>query len=492
MMFQDADVWQCVRDVPGWLTEPEVYSLAGLARSATSYAELGVFAGRSLLTAALSISENGTVYGVDKSLSGRVTDAQADGQRELYRHDVDRDHTLTQTVEAIHRLRPDVSVHLLEMDTKDAAHVLPDVDLLFIDALHDYGNVIQDISLYTPKAGILAGHDYATGFPGVMQAVDELLPDRHIVEGTSVWVYKKIVASEAPLFKESDYLAKNADVAEAVKQGIFESGEDHFYRYGIYESRTGVPAEMARVERTPHIGGVPVPPARLRVRVHGAADVESFYSIGRGVSDVLSSTLDTLGVNPEAPMQVLDFGCGCGRIARWLGPALVNSKLQGTDIDSETIAWCDQNIGELGTFTTNGYWPPLDVEDARFDIVYATSVFTHLPYEMQFAWLDELIRVTQPGGYLLLTVLGAEVFRFAFPSEHDQFLIDGFRYIEGHGAEGLPDFYQTAYHTEQYIKDYWSKHLTVLQIAPRAIGNYQDLVICQKPRPLDLAQPSLL
>ena len=47
-------------------------------------------------------------------------------------------------------------------------------DLVFIDALHDYENVMQDISLWWPlvrKGGILAGHDFNHKWPGVERAV---------------------------------------------------------------------------------------------------------------------------------------------------------------------------------------------------------------------------------------------------------------------------------------------------------------------------------
>ena len=49
-------------------------------------------------------------------------------------------------------------------------------DMIYIDALHDYENVKQDIyraSTILPPGGIISGHDYYNRFPGVVQAVDE-------------------------------------------------------------------------------------------------------------------------------------------------------------------------------------------------------------------------------------------------------------------------------------------------------------------------------
>ena len=51
-------------------------------------------------------------------------------------------------------------------------------DLIFIDALHDYDHIKQDIELWLPKikqGGVICGHDYNnTRFPGIARAVNEI------------------------------------------------------------------------------------------------------------------------------------------------------------------------------------------------------------------------------------------------------------------------------------------------------------------------------
>jgi len=69
------------------------------------------------------------------------------------------------------------------------------VDVVFIDALHDYESVKQDIALWWPRVrpgGYLCGHDFNHRWPGVERAVAEhfnlmdvgLAPD-------SVWFVRK-------------------------------------------------------------------------------------------------------------------------------------------------------------------------------------------------------------------------------------------------------------------------------------------------------------
>jgi len=72
-------------------------------------------------------------------------------------------------------------------------------DLVFIDAEHSYEGVKQDIQLWKPllkSKGILCGHDYhgqyGARYPGVKQAVDELLGEENIKElPDCVWLYTK-------------------------------------------------------------------------------------------------------------------------------------------------------------------------------------------------------------------------------------------------------------------------------------------------------------
>jgi hypothetical protein len=64
---------------------------------------------------------------------------------------------------------------MLPMTSEEAAKgMAQSADLVFIDALHDYENVMKDISLWWPlvrSGGILAGHDFNHKWPGVERAV---------------------------------------------------------------------------------------------------------------------------------------------------------------------------------------------------------------------------------------------------------------------------------------------------------------------------------
>ena len=73
----------------------------------------------------------------------------------------------------------------------DWAKVWPyPVDFIFIDADHEYENVLADIEAWEPHCkNILCGHDYSRIFPGVVSAVRDSFEHKRIkVEGTVWWV----------------------------------------------------------------------------------------------------------------------------------------------------------------------------------------------------------------------------------------------------------------------------------------------------------------
>jgi SAM-dependent methyltransferase len=109
---------------------------------------------------------------------------------------------------------------------------------------------------------------------------------------------------------------------------------------------------------------------------------------------------------------ILDFGVGCGRVARhWAG---LDVDVHGCDYNPELVAWCRRNLPHV-TARSNGLDPPLPYEDARFDLVCALSVFTHLTESRQRSWIAELRRVTRPRGLVLFTTHGPS-FRFSDPA----------------------------------------------------------------------------
>lgn len=289
-------------------------------------------------------------------------------------------------------------------------------------------------------------------------------------------------------FDEKTYLNENPDVRKAVENSDGYTGWRHFWDHGFREDRLGVPLEVYKAVQ--NLRGYDytsaVPPTHLRRRVHGANDLPSFDNVGRVLSsNVFDEMIRLSNFSGEGQIldgRILDFGCGCGRVTRHLHELCVNNHVNlnswfGSDIDTEAIRWCQRFLHPIATFVVNENNPPLPFEDEFFDFVYSISIFTHLPEDMQFNWLAELQRVTRRNGFLLLTTHGEDLCPL---NDKSRFLEAGFQYNVGQGTKGLPDFYQVAYHTHDYIRNRWSKYFAVRKIIKRGIANRQDLVLCER------------
>ena len=104
-------------------------------------------------------------------------------------------------------------------------------------------------------------------------------------------------------------------------------------------------------------------------------------------------------------LTILDWGCGCGRVARHaLRDRPSGSRLIGVDIDEEALQWCRKHLPN-GEFRRVPSLPPSGLPPQSVDLVYAYSVVTHLDEKTQDRWLEELHRIAKPGAPVLLTVL---------------------------------------------------------------------------------------
>jgi SAM-dependent methyltransferase len=174
--------------------------------------------------------------------------------------------------------------------------------------------------------------------------------------------------------------------------------------YRLYERYRAL--RGARHDTTTVTGdGLPLPPALLRVRVTASPEPDEFLRSGKEGAELIRRTVaNHVGSGIESLGALLDFGCGCGRVARYWA-RLDGPDVFGCDYNPELVAWCRENLPFMQA-DVNGLSPPLPHPAERFDLVYAISVFTHLSERMQHEWMAEMRRVLRPGGLLFFTTHG--------------------------------------------------------------------------------------
>jgi SAM-dependent methyltransferase len=216
----------------------------------------------------------------------------------------------------------------------------------------------------------------------------------------------------------------------------------------LYETVLGVRDAASRRRRTEAVGP-PVPPAQLRVRIAPAqGDLQHFLRSGAEHADLVRALLSDVESDPVAAAPILDFGCGCGRIARhWEG---LDVDLHGCDVNPRMIDWCRRNL-LFGRFDVNGLEPPLPYEDDSFGLAYAFSVLTHLPEQLQHEWLREFERVLRPGGFLLFSTQGEYFVELDRLTDDEQRKFDNGELVvlfENHAGGNVC----SAYHPQAYVE----------------------------------------
>ena len=102
--------------------------------------------------------------------------------------------------------------------------------------------------------------------------------------------------------------------------------------------------------------------------------------------------------------RVLDFGCGHGRITRFLHKFLLPSHMVVADVWEGAVRFCADEFD--GTPFVISDSNPISNVASRFDVIICNSVFSHLPPKSMASTMSELAETLDEDGLLLFTTKG--------------------------------------------------------------------------------------
>ena len=163
---------------------------------------------------------------------------------------------------------------------------------------------------------------------------------------------------------------------------------------------------------------LPIPPEELRVCVGPFEDAELYRDSGNRNLELI---IDLCRLKPHA--QVLEVGCGCGRIATALASYLTErGGYDGFDVAGPLIKWCREELqpklphfrfhladevhapGHNPSGTKSAAEFKFPYPSDRFDLVILSSVLTHILPEAIDNYLRETARVLRPGTPAFISV----------------------------------------------------------------------------------------
>ena len=233
--------------------------------------------------------------------------------------------------------------------------------------------------------------------------------------------------------------------------------------------------------------GVALPPSWLIQAFTGIPNLQAFLISGKSGAKLIAGLVKSAGQDIATFGDILDFGCGCGRVLRAL-PKVTKARLHGIDLHEDAIEWCKTYL-PIGDFHAGSEYPPIGLADGSIDLIYAISVLTHLDEPHQDLWLEEWRRVVRPGGLVIATFRGKDFVDQHITSEPYVQVIEkgwadngGFTFVSHKQWAGVfPDYYSDAYHTTDYVRSHWGKYFEVLETLPSgAVGNRQEAALLRR------------
>ncbi len=242
-----------------------------------------------------------------------------------------------------------------------------------------------------------------------------------------------------------------------------------------------------------------LPPAELRA-ITAAVEEQTFLWTGLFDTQLFLGLFDRHTQMPRnGKLRVLDFGCGCGRLTRFLDQH-AGIEAFASDINPDLTQWCRDALSRTQV-ALNSAAPPVPFEDEAFDLVVSLSVFTHLSRDQSRAWLAELARTLVPGGLMIVTTHGYPALNTigGSPIHQDMFRIDTaavqslIARLPHEGSIFLPyeadilsaaragEDYGNTFTDPDHIRSDWvSEMLQFVEHVPGGLRGWQDVVVLRR------------
>lgn len=224
----------------------------------------------------------------------------------------------------------------------------------------------------------------------------------------------------------------------------------------------------------------------------GPASADEIASYAERAGNVITNIEESAAAGGRTIADVerwLDFGCGYGRVIRYLAERVPPTRISVADVIEEAVDFCSSEFGVRPVYVR----PDLrSVELGDYDFIYAISVLSHLNEVNSVAMLRLLGDSLRPDGIALFTSHGQAsmddpgLYGSEFAARRDEIAAG----VERDGMAFVPysftgsDEYGMAWHTtawvEETMRDLQGSRMKLIRFVPAGLDGHQDVFAFQR------------
>jgi SAM-dependent methyltransferase len=131
-----------------------------------------------------------------------------------------------------------------------------------------------------------------------------------------------------------------------------------------------------------------------------------YFRVGR---QAFYAILPALSYTPKGKIStILDLASGCGRVSRHLRAGFPDAEITACDVLEYAVDFCAQKLGCRPLYS-NSDLTCVNFGN-KFDLIWAGSLFTHLPFAIFKNWTRFLTDWLTDDGILVITLHGSWIF----------------------------------------------------------------------------------
>jgi len=211
-----------------------------------------------------------------------------------------------------------------------------------------------------------------------------------------------------------------------------------------------------------------------------------YFACGASALNCILNALNSAEI--EMKTKILDFGCGAGRVTRWLRAAFPDASIHASDVREQDLEFV-QNNNFAKTWLSGTDISQLESPES-YDIIWVGSVFTHLSANFSARLFDRLCSWLRPQGVLIFSVHGRFVMHRAksdcglygvekqWDQLTDEYQRTGFGYAD---YPGYVNYGISVSKSSWWIELIESRHdMRLACISERAWDRHHDVITVQK------------